>query len=402
MSPLLAVLSIILIPFTASVSAPASGPIALNPQSHAAAAAAAAINPQDHSHLIHAASDPLSPGVLFEAWSGPAFRLFGVVAVQPWVLGLLFAIVGYTLCGLGMNLIKLSHIKNSPRMPSTLRETKYNARTSRTRVRVLWVCGYGVNSLGGSLNIAGLRFAAQSMLAPLSSMALLANIVFATVLLGERLSLATDAAPMLLIACGNMLTVASANHSAYKNLSLEGISKLFGRPQFHWYLSVVSIFIVALLILRHRIRSQIRRNGGKEYASPNLIARAGLYHAGAGCMLSVHLVFLSKASMLALAEGLHNALRPKFAILILTWLTLAVFWIYTLNRLLGEYDALFIIPVIEVVWSLQSMISGGIFFNEYSSLTWLRWLGFVSGVLVNICGVYLLSRRGERLKKLAK
>ena len=240
------------------------------------------------------------------------------------------------------------------------------------------------------------------MLAPLSSIALLTNIGFATVLLGEKLNVLTDCVPIAFIAVGNFFTIMNANHKAYKNLSLDEITRLFNRSQFKIYLGIVGVVIMIFWGVKGRIERRIRKNGGKEYANPSLIARQGLVHASAGCMLSVHIVFLSKASMLALAEGLDNVLRFRFLGLVTSWVVLAVFWIYTLNKLLGEYEALFIVPVIEVVWSLQSMISGGIFFNEYKELGVARLLAFVEGVGVNVCGVYLLSKRGERSKKLAE
>lgn len=130
--------------------------------------------------------------------------------LPAWAVGLGFAIVGYTLCGMGMNLIKLSHIKLSSATPQ--RETRFNRRTGALHSNALWLFGYAINSAGGLLNTIGLRFAAQTLLAPLSSMALVSNALFATVLLGERLSFSSDALPMVLIPIGNILAVAAANH----------------------------------------------------------------------------------------------------------------------------------------------------------------------------------------------
>lgn len=145
-------------------------------------------------------------------FNGTAVPEAGATGELPsWALGFALAMFGYTFCGMGMNLIKLSHVKLAKAPP--LRETRFNRRATPLQANVLWLCGYAVNSLGGLLNTAGLRFAAQSLLAPLSSMALFSNALFATFLLGERLSLASDALPMLLIPVGNILAVAAANHS---------------------------------------------------------------------------------------------------------------------------------------------------------------------------------------------
>ncbi|KAI0562990.1 Magnesium transporter NIPA [Gracilaria domingensis] len=318
----------------------------------------------------------------------------------PWSIGLLLAMAGYTMCGAGMNLIKLSHIKRGTTNGSTvLRSTPFNRRSSPAHATLLWFCGYGVNSLGGVLNTAGLRFAAQSLIAPLSSMALVVNAVFATFVLGERLGL-RDVLPMSLIAVGNIIAVASANHSEQRGLTLIEISQLFRRSSFQLYLVTVLVLASLLMIIRGRIRRRIRKSGGEEMANPTLVAYAGLCHAAAAAMLSVNTVFLSKASLLALTDGLHNAFKPQFLALILTWLSLVCFWIYTLNRLLASHDILFIVPAIEVLWSLCSMIGGGIFFDEYSSMKMSRRVSFAVGVVINLTGVFILSRRGEKGNKL--
>lgn len=299
------------------------------------------------------------------------------------------------MCGAGMNLIKLAHIKRGVGPISTLRDTPFNRRSSPMHATLLWFCGYGVNSIGGVLNTAGLRYAAQSLIAPLSSMALIANAICATFVLGERLTW-RDVLPMLLIAVGNILAVASANHSEQRGLTLREISDLFRRPTFRAYLATVIVLAAILMIIRSRLRVRIRKSGGVEMASPTLVAYAGLCHAAAAAMLSVNTVFLSKASLLALTDGFHNALKPQFLALILTWLSLVCFWIYTLNRLLASHDILFIVPAIEVLWSLCSMIGGGIFFDEYATLSFRRRICFGIGVFINLLGVFILSRRGEK------
>lgn len=319
--------------------------------------------------------------------------------LAPWSLGLFLAMGGYTLCGAGMNIIKLSHIKRGTVSVASLRVTPFNRRSTPLQATLLWVFGYGINSLGGLLNTAGLKYAAQSLIAPLSSMALVANALCATYVLGERMAL-RDILPMLLIAVGNILAVASANHAEQRGLTIREISALFHRREFQMYLVTIIILAAVLMLIRARLRDRIRKSGGNEMASPRLVAYAGLCHAAAAAMLSVNTVLLSKASLLALTDGVHNALKPQFVALISTWLSLVCFWIYTLNRLLASHDILFIVPAIEVLWSLCSMIGGGIFFDEYASLSSERRACFAVGVLINLTGVFVLSRRGEKENKL--
>lgn len=144
------------------------------------------------------------------AFNGP----LSLAELPSWGVGLGLALCGYTLCGMGMNLIKLSHLRSPTARVPPARETRFNRRNlGAARARALWLGGYAVNCTGGLLNTLGLRFAAQSLLAPMSSIALVSNAVFATLLLGERLSFASDALPMVLIPFGNILAIAAANHS---------------------------------------------------------------------------------------------------------------------------------------------------------------------------------------------
>lgn len=328
---------------------------------------------------------------------GPVPETASMYHVAPWSIGLVLAMAGYTMCGAGMNLIKLSHIKrgSSSGGSTSLRDTPFNRRSSPMHATIVWLSGYVVNSLGGLLNTVGLRYAAQSLIAPLSSWALVANALCATYVLGERLEL-RDAIPMSLIAIGNILAVASANHSEQRGLTLKEINFLFQRQSFRLYLIIIIVISVILMIIRGRLRLKIKKSGGVDNADPTLVAYAGLCYAAAAAMLSVNTVFLSKASLLALKDGLHNALSPQFIALISTWLSLVCFWIYTLNRLLASHDILFIVPAIEVLWSLCSMIGGGIFFDEYASLNFKRRFCFAAGVAINLSGVFVLSKRGDK------
>lgn len=322
-------------------------------------------------------------------------------AVPPaWTIGLALAVVGYATCGFGLNLIKLSHIKHGGSSSPALQPTRWNRRGTVVQANAMWACGLAANAVGGSLNLCGLRFAAQSMLAPLSSVALVANLLCATALLGERFSPVADAAPLLLIAAGNVATVTSASHRAQDALTLPQLAELFRRPPFRAWLLVVAVCSASLMAVRARLRAQIRRDGGEEFASPTLLARAGLCHTAAAAMLSVQTVLLGKASVLVLADGVANVFKLQFLLLASAWLALAAFWVYTLNRLLRSHDAMCIVPIIEVCWSLLSLLSGGIFFSEYSDMSRRQIAGFLTGVVLNVVGVWRLTQRGEKSGKI--
>ena len=68
-----------------------------------------------------------------------------------------------------------------------------------------------------------------------------------------------------------------------------------------------------------------------------------------------------------------------------------IFWLYRMNAALRKFDGVFIIPVLQVVWTLFSIVGGGVYFKEFRALGRVEVLMFTLGVLIVMGGVYLLS-----------
>eukprot|EP00615_Pteridomonas_danica_P013375 CAMPEP_0114334990 /NCGR_PEP_ID=MMETSP0101-20121206/4756_1 /TAXON_ID=38822 ORGANISM="Pteridomonas danica, Strain PT" /NCGR_SAMPLE_ID=MMETSP0101 /ASSEMBLY_ACC=CAM_ASM_000211 /LENGTH=126 /DNA_ID=CAMNT_0001466459 /DNA_START=76 /DNA_END=453 /DNA_ORIENTATION=- len=64
-----------------------------------------------------------------------------------------------------------------------------------------------------------------------------------------------------------------------------------------------------------------------------------------------------------------------------------------MNHALGEFDAVFIIPVLQVCWIFFTTLNGGMYFREFTEESFLhhRLIGFIVGILVIFLGVALLS-----------
>ncbi|KAJ8902736.1 hypothetical protein NDN08_006056 [Rhodosorus marinus] len=327
-----------------------------------------------------------------------SISVLGALQVPSWSIGLLLGLFGYSLAGLGMNLIRLSHLVGGSRNAAALdklKETRFNKKSTKNRSSALWSIGYGVNAMGGSINSLGLRFTAQSLMAPLSSVALVSNAVFATCLNGETLRIRRDLGSIFLIFVGNCVTVSTGNHEGFQKLAIEEVFQLWTRKPFVLYLILTTAMVVTLAYLYQKTKRTMEIEGGRERAPAGVLVRLGLCHASGAVMLGVNSVLIAKSLMLVLSGGFSNFLRPSFMLLTFLWATVTGFWLYTLNKLLREYDALFIVPVIEVTWSLMSMISGGIFFDEYSSMHGSRLVIFFVGVSFNVTGIWLIGHGRE-------
>jgi hypothetical protein len=67
-----------------------------------------------------------------------------------------------------------------------------------------------------------------------------------------------------------------------------------------------------------------------------------------------------------------------------------------MNTALKLYDALFIIPMLQVIWLVFGVLGGGIFYDEFSSLSPLAQSMFAVGIVILIAGVLLLAPRQKK------
>ena len=100
----------------------------------------------------------------------------------------------------------------------------------------------------------------------------------------------------------------------------------------------------------------------------------------------------SSSELVRTTLGGKNQFTSPFTYFILTaWITSMVFWLYRMNAALRKFDGVFIIPVLQVVWTLFSIIGGGIYFREFSAFNSVDIGLFTLGVCIVIFGVYLLA-----------
>jgi hypothetical protein len=89
-------------------------------------------------------------------------------------------------------------------------------------------------------------------------------------------------------------------------------------------------------------------------------------------------------------SGNNQMLKPFTYAVIFIYIIATVFWLYRMNEALRRYDGLFIIPVLQVFWLVFTIVSGGIYFQEFHHFSKTQMIGFCTGVLVVFYGVYLL------------
>lgn len=126
------------------------------------------------------------------------------------------------------------------------------------------------------------------------------------------------------------------------------------------------------------------------------------------CYVTISAIFGSTTTLLAksCAELINATLQGNnqfnhfFPFLMIGALIAAtVLQITFMNKGLKRYDALLLIPSFHAVWTVLSVLSGGVYFGEFNQFTMKQALFFSSGVLSICLGAAVLATRSQRKLK---
>ena len=110
-----------------------------------------------------------------------------------------------------------------------------------------WGVGIAFVVIGGILDIVALNYAAQSLLAPISSITLLVNALLTHYVLGEDLQ-TQDLVGLSFLCVGAVIAIIFAPHIT-QNLPLEELKSAFIEPMFLTYLVFILLVVVVSVIV---------------------------------------------------------------------------------------------------------------------------------------------------------
>lgn len=324
-----------------------------------------------------------------------------------WILGLFLSLFGGIIANLGVNIQKLAYSQ-----PSAVHD--FNMK--------IWRAGFLLYLVGKVGVIAAYSFGAQSLLAPLGSIQLIANGVFAYLINKEKYTW-KDAISTLLIMAGSILAVFFSNRNQ-SYLSLCEIMKLYeGTKTITWF-SILSLLIVATYlyikiieingpfhpkVLEFSVFSKydrLFRVADLQYSKDSKHVKYGLAfsYSFIGALFGSFATLFSKSVMEFIdktALGDNQFVYPLtylFIFLLLLTICAQILW---LNRALKHFESLLIIPMFHVFWLSFSLITAGIYFDEFSRYSILQILPFVAGIFLIYGGTILIAFR-LRTEKLPK
>ncbi|KAL4430976.1 hypothetical protein ABPG75_006232 [Micractinium tetrahymenae] len=309
-----------------------------------------------------------------------------------WAVGAVINVIGSILINLGTNVIKLGHTRTAALadgpQPKLLRAPR---RWWRTPGNKMWLSGMAAFGVGNLLNFASFAFAAQSLLSALGVVQFISNIIFGRFVNKEKVTKRVLLATAI-VCCGCVLLVAFGNHES-PTLSTHDLLELYSKPPYIAYLCFIFTCAPVMYgVYRHGKRAVLADHSG---AAARKWARwLPISYALFAGVLGTQSVLYGKTMSMLLRTTFSGDSQFKswyMYVSIFLFLLFAGFWMRRYSKAMKLFPVLIIMPIIQIVWVLFSLISGSLYYEEYKTLNALSGSMFGLGVVVLLVGVHLLT-----------
>ena len=203
--------------------------------------------------------------------------------------------------------------------------------------------------VGGILNFVSMGFAAQSLLASLGSAQFVSNVAFGRLVLGERVTLRTWFATVV-ICLGNGVIVLHSNRESREYTASELLWAY--TTGYRYYLLACLAALLVVHCVHSRITTAINTRTKKTLPVPKyLTSTQGITYSLSSAVLGTQQMVAAKcmSELLRLTTtGSNQLLHPFTYAVIAMYVVATVFWLYRMNVALQMYEGLFIIPVLQV------------------------------------------------------
>ncbi|KAG2187112.1 hypothetical protein INT44_004782 [Umbelopsis vinacea] len=356
------------------------------------------------------------------------------------VIGVLVSLCASIMDALGLNLLKLDHV----------RESKKDTRQQRTDCgRPLWHVGlytYIASQLIGSTialstytstlsfyyrvpdnsHVPDRYYLKTQWVAPLGSFALIVNFVLARVMVGTTITRKDVMGTFVIILSVLAIVIFGGMFNGpdpEDNITLDSLKVLFVRPVFIIYFSVLNVITFAGLFFglytrwvmakeERKLKSRIYRR-----VKPKTLKKiAGLLFSLDGGMLASETLLLAKSGRLAHLTAFTNILFMSSSVklftlsissqvnqftdntsrfILLALMVTAVLQVYCLNTGLKLSSSVIVVPIFYATYTALGLVNTMVYLDELGSYPgWVLALVFL-GIAVLIYGVYLLSSKED-------
>ena len=139
---------------------------------------------------------------------------------------------------------------------ATFSTKKQETNKKKTQMYRLWWGGFACVALGNLGPFAALSFAPQSIVSPMHSFTLVANLFFARFFIGEKLQ-KTDILGVFLICTGAVVSVVAGSHYN-PDSDLAALKSNYGNTGFQIYIILIGVIIIVEWYLVTKIIGPLR------------------------------------------------------------------------------------------------------------------------------------------------
>ncbi|KAI9300039.1 hypothetical protein BJ944DRAFT_244583 [Cunninghamella echinulata] len=323
----------------------------------------------------------------------------GEDTVVNFVIGVFVSLGASFMDALGLNILKLDHVKEGNKIPENRRGDCG---------RPLWHIGlytYIASQLIGST--IALNYLKTQWVAPLGSVALIYNFIFAKILVGTNITRTDVVGTLVVVASVIWIVVFGGMYNGddpEESISLENLKTLFTRPIFIIYFSALNIITFSGLALTIWSNWIFNNESKKDHyfngINPKKMRKMiGLMFSLDGGLLASETLLLAKSGVklftLSVSSQVNQFTDNTSRFIILALIITAVLQVYCLNTALKLYTSVVVVPVFYGTYTALGLVNTIIYLDEISNYPgWAIFLVFL-GIAVLIYGVYLLSSKPD-------
>ncbi|XP_063416197.1 NIPA-like protein 2 isoform X1 [Mytilus trossulus] len=286
------------------------------------------------------------------------------VTYQDLLIGCILAISGNLLISISLNVQKYTHMKNEA-LGDQIHYTK----------DPLWWIGLVLMAVGEIGNFSAYGFAPASLVAPLGTTTVVANIFLAAIFLKEKIR-----AEHLF---GSALTVIGAflivTFSSSKEKVFEGseVTEALKTMTFTVYIIIEIIVLGVVLFLLYKVKMK----------------KVVIYLLIADIIASITVICAKAVSgMLQLTfEGFSQMSYPGLYIMAIAMVVSAVIQVKYLNMAMREFNSTVVVPTHFVFFTISAILAGIIFYKEFWGMNGLEICMFLVGCILSFIGVYFIT-----------
>ncbi|KAI8091464.1 uncharacterized protein B0P05DRAFT_527671 [Gilbertella persicaria] len=319
--------------------------------------------------------------------------------VIRFVIGVFVSLGASFMDALGLNILKLDHVKESKR-------TQQRGDCGRP----LWHLGlytYIASQLIGST--IALNYLKTQWVAPLGSVALIFNFIFAKLLVNSKITRKDVLGTCVVVASVIWIVVFGGMYNGEdpeQSISVERLKVLFVRPIFIFYFSALNIIAFGGLFIsiwsNWAISDESRKRKSQLFASMDqkkMKHIVGLMFSTEGGVLASETLLLAKSGVklftLSISSQVNQFNDNASRFILLALLITAILQVYCLNTALKLYTSVVVVPVFYGTYTALGLVNTIIYLDEIGNYPpWAIALVFV-GIGVLIYGVFLLSSKPD-------